>query len=409
MKKNQYIKKISIFLTLLLIFGSGYFIGYGFKPSIEKVEGLCNKTIGQPEQIDFSLFWDAWRTIETKYVDRNQLDKQEMVYGAISGLLESLDDPHSVFMEPAESKQFLENIQGSFYGIGAEIGIRNNILTIIAPLENSPAQKAGLKAGDYILKVDDKTTTDLTLDEAVQMIRGEKGEPVRLLVARENWEKEKEITIIRDKIKIPILSWEMVNAEKNQNNFAHIKFHHFTENSVSEFSKALQEINNSQAEGIILDLRNNPGGYLNVAVDIASWFLPKGEIVVKETFGNGKEDIIYRSKGYQGLENMPVTILINQGSASASEIVAGALRDSKNIPIVGQKSFGKGSVQQMDKLKGGANIKITVAKWLTPAGVSINENGITPDYEIEITEEDIDEMKDPQLDKALEVLNKTKQ
>ncbi len=394
-------KYISIPIWIILlasIFGSGFFIGQISRPSIEKVEGLSNKELGQPTLVDFSLFWDAWRVLEKKYVDRDGLDRQNMIYGAISGLLKSLGDPYSVFMEPKESKKFIDDMGGSFEGIGAEVGIRKGTLTIIAPLEGMPAQKAGLKAGDKVLKVDDTLTADLTLDEAVSLIRGEKGTEVILLITREEWDEVKEIKIIRDTIKIPIIKWEIKEGD-----ITYVQFYHFTENASREFRKLVKEILNSSTKGIVLDLRNNPGGYLETSVDIASWFLPRNEVVVIEDFGNG-EDNKYRSKGYKDLENIPTVVLINQGSASASEILAGALRDIKGIKIVGQKSFGKGSVQQLEKLKGGSSIKITVAKWLTPSGLSIRDEGITPDIEVEITEEDIDEMRAPQLDKALELL-----
>jgi len=401
-KPQDYMKKyISIPILIILlatVFGSGFFIGQITRPSIEKVEGLANKELGQPALIDFSLFWDAWRIIEKKYVNRDDLNRQNMIYGAIAGLLKSLDDPYSVFMEPEESKKFIDDMGGSFEGIGAEVGIRKGVLTIIAPLEGMPAQKAGLKAGDKVLKIDDTLTADLTLDEAVSLIRGQKDTEVILLIMREEWEEVKEIKIIRDTIKIPIIKLEI-----KEDNIAYIQFYHFTENASREFSKVVQEALSSQIKGIVLDLRNNPGGYLETSVDIASWFLPSGEVVVIEDFGNG-QDNKYRSKGYGYLEDIPTVILINQGSASASEILAGALRDIKGIQIVGQKSFGKGSVQQLEKLKGGASIKITVAKWLTPTGLSICEEGITPDIEVELTEEDISEMRDPQLDKALELL-----
>lgn len=395
---KKYISIPILIILLATVFGSGFFIGQITRPSIEKVEGLTNKELGQPALIDFSLFWDAWRIIEKKYVNRDDLDRQNMIYGAIAGLLKSLDDPYSVFMEPEESKKFIDDMGGSFEGIGAEVGIRKGVLTIIAPLEGMPAQKAGLKAGDKVLKIDDTLTADLTLDEAVSLIRGQKDTEVILLIMREEWEEVKEIKIIRDTIKIPIIKLEI-----KEDNIAYIQFYHFTENASREFSKVVQEALNSQVKGIVLDLRNNPGGYLETSVDIASWFLPSGEVVVIEDFGNG-QDNKYRSKGYGYLEDIPTVILINQGSASASEILAGALRDIKGIQIVGQKSFGKGSVQQLEKLKGGASIKITVAKWLTPTGLSICEEGITPDIEVELTEEDINEMRDPQLDKALEIL-----
>ncbi|MBL7155393.1 MAG: S41 family peptidase [Candidatus Portnoybacteria bacterium] len=394
-------KYISIPIWIILlasIFGSGFFIGQISRPSVEKVEGLTNKELGQPILTDFSLFWDAWRTIEKKYVDRGDLDRQNMIYGAIAGLLKSLGDPYSVFMEPEESKKFIDDMGGSFEGIGAEVGIRKGVLMIIAPLEGMPAQKAGLKAGDKVLKVDETLTADLTLDEAVSLIRGQKDTEVVLLITREEWDEAKEIKIIRDTIKIPIIKLEIKEGD-----IAYIQFYHFTENASREFGNVVREILNSQVKGIVLDLRNNPGGYLETSVDIASWFLPHNEIVVIEDFGNGQNDK-YRSRGYGDLEGIPTVILINQGSASASEILAGALRDIKGIKIVGQKSFGKGSVQQLEKLRGGSSIKITVAKWLTPSGISIRDEGITPDIEIEITEEDIDEMRDPQLDKAMELL-----
>ncbi len=394
-------KYISIPIWIIiftLIFGVGFFVGQESQPSIEKVEGLSNKEAGQSIGVDFSLFWDAWRLIEKKYVERSELDRQSMVYGAISGLFSSLNDPYSVFMEPEDSKRFLDDIKGSFEGIGAEVGIRKGVLTVVSPLEGNPAQKAGLKAGDKILKVDDTLTADLTLDEAVNLIRGKKGTPVVLLIARDEWDKAKEIEIIRNTIQIPIIKWEI-----KEGNIAYIQFYHFTENSAGQFRKTVKEIINSDVEGLVLDVRNNPGGYLEVAVDIVSWFLPKRELVVIEDYGNG-DKIEHRSKGYSGLEDISVVVLINEGSASASEILAGALRDINDIKIVGQKSFGKGSVQQLEKLRGGSSVKITVAKWKTPAGISIVDEGITPDFEIEITGEDINEMRDPQLNKALELL-----
>ena len=395
---KKYISIISKLIILVLIFGLGYFYSQSTQPSIEEVEGLVNKEPGQDIGIDFSLFWDAWRVIETDYVNRDDLNRQNMVYGAITGLLDSLDDPYSVFMEPENSKKFLDDIKGSFEGIGAEIGMRKGILTVISPLEGNPAQKAGLRAGDKILKVDDTLTADLTLDEAVNLIRGEKGVEVILLVARDDWDEAKEINIIRDIIQIPIIKWEM-----KDNNIAYVQFYHFTENSANQFENTIKEIFNAGAQGLILDVRNNPGGYLDVAVDIASWFLPKRELVVTEDYGDGNKNE-HLSKGYQTLEDMPTVVLINQGSASASEILAGALRDIRGIQLVGQKSFGKGSVQQLEKMRGGSSIKITVAKWLTPSGISIAEEGIMPDFEIEITNEDFEEMRDPQLNKALELL-----
>jgi len=405
---DKMIKKyitIPIWLFILaVIFAAGFYTNTLLRPSIEKVEGLDNKQVGQPEKVDFSLFWDAWSVIEEKYVDREKVDRQKMVYGAIAGLIESLDDPYSVFMEPQESKKFVDDMSGSFEGIGAEVGIRKGILTIISPLQGNPAEKAGLRAGDQILKIEDTLTNDLTLDEAVSLIRGEKGTTVKLLVFRNSWEENKEIEIIRGKIEIPIIEWKMISAaEEGEKNIAYIQFNHFTQNATSEFKKIVSQIIQQEPKGLVLDIRNNPGGYLEVAVDISSWFVPKGDLVVIEDFGNGEKNE-YRSKGYEGLEEIPTVILINCGSASASEILAGATRSIEKIKIVGEKSFGKGSVQQLKEMKDDSSIKITIAKWLTPLGESISEKGIVPDIEVEITEEDIDNMIDPQLDKALEML-----
>lgn len=398
MRSRKYILISILILALGASFGLGFYVGQTSRPSIEEVEGLYNKTLGQPAGVDFSLFWDVWAVIQNKYVGREELNPQKMIYGAIAGLIKSLGDPYSVFMEPEQSKQFIEEMGGSFSGIGAEVGIRNEILTIIAPLENSPAKKAGLLAGDKILKINNVLTADLSLDEAVRLIRGEKDTEVILLITRDGWEDTKEFKIIRDIIKIPILKWEM-----KEDNIAYLQFYHFTENSAAEFGKVVNQILKGKPRGLILDLRNNPGGYLEIAVDIASWFLPRGEIVALEDFGNG-EKTEYRSSGYDVLKNLPTIILINQGSASASEIVAGALRDHLGTKIVGEKSFGKGSVQELERLKGGSNIKITIAKWLTPKGTSIQDTGIEPDIKVEMPKEEIGDNRDPQLDKAMELL-----
>jgi len=250
---KKYISITSKLIILVLVFGLGYFLGGSNQPSIREVEGLVNKEPGQDIGIDFSLFWDAWRVIETDYVNRGDLNRQNMVYGAITGLLNSLDDPYSVFMEPENSKKFLDDIKGSFEGIGAEIGMRKGILTVISPLEGNPAQKAGLRAGDKILKVDDTLTADLTLDEAVNLIRGEKGVEVILLIARDDWDEAKEISIIRDIIQIPIIKWEIL-----EDNIAYVQFYHFTENSANQFKNTIKEIFDADAQGLILDVRNNP-------------------------------------------------------------------------------------------------------------------------------------------------------
>ncbi len=399
---KKIISAIVIVGLILAGFYAGFWYGKNSQPSIERVTGVMNLEQGKPQNIDFSLFWDAWARLQDKFVNRSSLDYQKMVYGAIDGMLKSLSDPYTVFMTPQENKDFSQALQGNFEGIGAEIGIRKDILTVISPLENSPAKKAGLMAGDKILKIDDKITADLAVEEAVSLIRGTKGTQVTLTIARDSWSQAQEIKITRDVINIPIAKLEI--KEVDGKSIAYLALYHFTENSVTEFKRAAQQILTSPAKGIILDLRDNPGGYLESAVEIASWFLPEDILVVTEDYGNGKK-IEHRSEGINKFGSYPVAILINQGSASASEILAGALRD--NIPtvkLVGEKSFGKGSVQELSEMRQGTSLKITVAKWLTPSGHSIADAGLEPDFKVELTKEEIDNNRDPQLDKALELL-----
>jgi carboxyl-terminal processing protease len=393
---------ILIVVLATAIFGGGFWLGKNSQPSVEKVTGLQNLETGKPVDVDFSLFWDAWAEVQKKYVDRTRIDYQKMVYGAISGMLEALNDPYTSFMTPEENKEFEATMEGSLEGIGAEVGMRKDIVTIISPLENSPAKKAGLLAGDKILKVDDKIISGLSIDEAVALIRGPRGTQVSLTILRDGWEEAKEFKIIRAVINIPIVKLEMKEISPGKT-AAYLALYHFTENSVSEFTRAAQQVLTSGAEGIILDLRNNPGGYLESAVEIASWFLPENDLIVVEDYGDGKK-IEHRSSGTDMLGSFKVIVLINQGSASASEILAGALRDNKGVQLVGEKSYGKGSVQELSQMRGGTSLKITVAKWLTPSGHSIMDEGLEPDVMVELTLDDFNNSRDPQLEKALEML-----
>lgn len=387
-----------LLVAIVASFAAGLYIGKSGKSSVENITLAKNPELGKPAAVDFSLFWDVWNKVEGEYVERSNLAAQKMVYGAISGMLRSLDDPYTLFLPPDESKKFQDDMRGDFEGIGAEIGLRKNVLTIISPIEGTPAQKAGLQPQDMILKINDTATDNLNLDEAVNLIRGPKGTAVRLLIMRASWKEPKEISITRDTINIPIIKLEFKDS-----NIAYVQLYQFTENSPDEFDKTAKEILKSNPKGIILDLRNNPGGYLEAAVNIAGWFLKSGNVVAIEDFGNGQKTE-YRSKGSGDLGDRPVIVLVNQGSASASEILAGALRDDKGIKLVGDKTFGKGSVQQLDNLASGASLKITIAKWLTPSGQSIMNNGLDPDIKVEMTDDDVSNGRDPQLDKALELL-----
>lgn len=399
-------KSLSI-LVVLLVLGASFFAGalYGYqnRPGIEKVTNITGKeTTLKFQNVDFDLFWDVWSRLEDKYVDNSKLDRQKLIYGAITGMVRAVGDPHTEFMPPAEAEQFHQDIKGSFDGIGAEISIRKGILTIISPLKGNPAEIAGLKAGDKIIKIDDKFTGDLALDEAVRLIRGPHGTKVRLTIARDGLDKAKEYTVTRDVIKVMI-----IETEKKPDGIFVIKLHQFTENAAFEFRKAVREFYQSGSKKLIFDLRNNPGGYLTVSVDIASWFVKEGDIVARERFADGSEDS-YRSSGYQLLEHTPTVILINEGSASASEIVSGALRDLRNVPLVGRKSYGKGSVQQVEELAKNSSLKVTVAKWMTPKGIEIDGKGLEPDVTVELPKNDQDQEigYDAVIEKAIEILKK---
>lgn len=390
---------LAIFFALIIFtaFGLGFYFGKNQIP-VTAPEGILNENLGKPENMDFSLFWEAWRSLEEKYVDSSGIDYEKMLYGAVSGMVDSLKDDYTVFMPPADTKIFKEDVSGEFQGVGMEIGLRNQVLTVIAPLDGTPASRAGLKAGDKIIKIDDKDTAGLSSDEAVKLIRGPKGTEVSLTILRDGWDEVKDFKIVRDVIEIPSLKWEI-----KEGNIAYLKLYQFSEAARYAFRKAAMEILNSSAEKIILDLRNNPGGYLEVAQDIAGWFLEKGQIVAIEDFGGKEPNEEYVAQGPASLFPYQTVVLINQGSASASEILAGALRDNRGIKLIGEKSFGKGSVQELEDMRKGS-LKITVARWLTPKGNTIDKEGLAPDVEIKPAEENSEKDKDPQLDKAIEIL-----
>lgn len=394
---NKRFLVIFFILVIFGAFGSGFYIGKSQVP-VTAPDYIINEELGRPASFDFSLFWEAWRALEENYVDSSKIDYKSMLYGAISGMVNSLKDDYTVFLPPEDTKIFKEDVSGEFSGVGMEIGIRNNILTVVAPLEGTPADRAGLRADDKILKIDGKETSGMATDIAVKLIRGPRGTEVILSVIRQGWDDVKEFKIIREVIEVPALKTEM-----KEGNIAYIKLHQFSEIASLSFNKTAKEILSSPAKKIILDLRNNPGGYLEVSRDIAGWFLKEGDIVAIEDFGGKQENEQYLSRGPSSLLSYPTVVLINQGSASASEILAGALRDNRQVLLIGEKSFGKGSVQQLEELREGS-LKITIAKWLTPKGSQINSDGLTPDIEVKITEEDFEQKKDPQLDKAIEVL-----
>ena len=404
------------------LLGAVFFVGLytGLQlPAENKIAKVLsqNPPVPLPDEVDFAAFWQAWSIAEQKFVDIDKIERQDMVYGAISGLLKSMGDPYTVFFTPEDNKAFQEEIKGEFQGVGMEVGIRKETLTVIAPLKESPAERAGIRAGDKILKIDDKSSADLTLEEAVRTIRGEKGTKVKLVIIRNGEDDSRTFEIERAVINIPVLDTdnnasskiskengkpvEETDAEKN--GIFVIKLYNFSETSPLKFREALRQFILSGNKKLILDLRNNPGGYLEAAVDIASWFLPQGDIVVTEDFGKG-EKTDHRSRGYNIFKDLPMVVLVNEGAASASEILAGALRGHGKARLIGQKTFGKGSVQELLPLTADTSLKITIAKWLTPNGTSISEKGLEPDINVEFKKEDIDAGKDPVMEKAIEVL-----
>ena len=405
MKKLKNFMKYKSFIPVIIVaLALGFFAGVQFQKTREPFGGLrdlINRDIGQPEAVDFSLFWDAWNLLHEKYVDRSELDTQKMVFGAIEGMVKSIGDPFTVFLEAEESKRLQEDIRGEFAGVGIEIGLREEILTVIAPLDGTPADEAGIIAGDKITAIDGQSTAGITLEEAVAKIRGRRGTKVVLTILRktDGEEETRDFEITRDRIKIPTAKWEVKDSD-----IGYVQLFTFNQTAREEFDRALNELKKKGVDKrMILDLRNNPGGLLDLAIDISSYFLEPGELVVIEDFGNGQRDEL-KAKPNGQLKGVKVVILINKGSASASEIVAGALHDNKGVKLIGEKTFGKGSVQQVDELRFRTSLKITVAKWLTPKGRSISDEGIEPDIKVERTEEDIKNDRDPQLEKAIEVI-----
>lgn len=416
-------KKIILSAVLVTVVGGAFLIGIlvgsNNQSDIQKATTLFNKNPDiAGSTIDFESFWRVWNILNERYVSSDGPSDQEKVWGAISGLTSSLGDPYTVFFPPEEKKLFESDINGEFSGVGMEIGIRDGVLTVIAPLKDTPAFRAGIQSGDQIIRIDGETSADLTIEEAVRLIRGEKGTEVTLTVLRENEPNPLEISIVRDTIAIPTIDVELrtntgkkISAEKpfgtptDQSEIYVIRLYNFSANSANQFRESLRNFVISGKNKLILDLRNNPGGFLESAVDMASWFLPAGKVVVREEI-RGKEGKVYRSRGYNIFnDNLKMVILVNSGSASASEILAGALQEHGVATLVGTKTFGKGSVQELIPVTKDTSLKVTIARWLTPSGTSISEGGLTPDVEVKVTIKDVEKGVDPQLKKAIDILS----
>ncbi len=392
------IQFITVVCLLFVIFGSGFYVG---KNSVQ-VTSVASVFGGSVEDTaDLQAFWKVWKMIDEKSPDAKNVSSQDRVYGAITGLASSLGDPYTVFFPPKENQAFQDQIQGSFSGVGMEIGLnKNSMLTVIAPLKDTPAYKAGLKPGDVIVKINGTKTDGMSIEQAISQIRGKEGTPVTIQIYREAEKKPRDITLTRAVINVPVLETEL-----RKDGIFVIRLYTFTADSGTRFQKAIQQFVESGSHKLIIDLRGNPGGYLDTAISMASYFLPSSAVVVSEHFGESKADQVYYSQGYNIFDNnLKTVILINGGSASASEILAGALKENGVATLVGETSFGKGSVQELVPVTADTSLKITVAKWLTPNGTSISKVGIIPDV---VVKPDAKNPKnDVQFKKAIEILNK---
>ncbi|MBI5469974.1 S41 family peptidase [Candidatus Kaiserbacteria bacterium] len=399
-------------LTTALVFIVGFTSGFLIERQAVH-RGASNALVGEiapPAGVDLSPVWKAWNIIDTNFVPAavatsspiattTAARNQDRVWGLIQGMAGSLNDPYTFFLPPVENTSFAQDMSGAFEGVGMEIAVKNEVLTVVSPLKGTPSEKAGIKAGDLILKIDGADTKGLDVGAAVKKIRGPKGTTVILYVFRTGWKEPKEISVVRDVINVPI-----VNTKKRDDGIFVISVAQFTSNSPDLFRNALREFVQSGNTKLILDLRGNPGGYLEAAVDMASWFLPSGRIVVTEDYAGHENNVIHRSLGYDIFnKNLKMVILVDKGSASASEILADALRYWKIGKLVGTDTFGKGVVQELFDITPETSLKVTVARWLGPDGQQIPLTGLIPDVMATTTDEAIKAGDDPQMEKAAEL------
>ncbi len=371
--------------------------------------------------VDFSLFWDVWSKVQRYYIEPKTIDVEKLVHGAISGMVASVGDPYTSFFPPKENRQFKEDLGGAFEGIGAQLGLKDGRVIIVSPLKGTPAEAAGLKPNDIILKVNDEDTAGWTVEDAVNKIRGPKGTNVSLTILSVSAaDGPREISIKRNTITVPSVTWwvkspgdvaeisgatESAAVRNSSKRFAYIQLTRFGDNTNADWDKAVDGILASETggklAGLVLDLRNNPGGYLEGAVYIGSDFIRSGKIVSQVNSDGTRQDFTPQRRGR--LFSMPVVVLVNKGSASAAEIVSGALRDVRHAKLVGETTFGKGTVQTPFDLSGGSSVHITTGKWLLPSGESISEKGLSPDIAVAMPDEPT-ASNDAQLSRAIEVL-----
>lgn len=385
------------------MFAAGFVVGRvhdvrGATPTSQTIANMGSLPPFAMKDVDFAMFWDVWKLAKAQYVDQPVSDK-DLFYGALEGMVFGLGDHYSNFFDPEKAQEFNDELDGTFFGIGAQIGLdKDGFITVIAPLPGTPADKAGIAAGDHILAIDGTDTSGMTVDEAVKRIRGAKGTPVKLLTLPKGAKTPKTVEIIRDEISVKSVTWKM-----RDDGIAVITITIFNEDTTKLFGEAVTDIMKKNPKGLIVDLRNNPGGLLDAAINLSGYWMDGKTAVMEEIRGKRTES---KAHGNNLLSKVPTVVLVNGGSASASEILAGALQDYHFASLVGEKTFGKGSVQEYHDLPDGSAVKITVARWLTPLGRSIDKAGITPDTEVKFTEEDLHAERDPQLQKAVDLLKK---
>lgn len=412
------IRSILLAVLVAVVFGGAGFV-FGervgkikARTDLSTLEAVVNKDNPLGKKADFALFWEVWRRLEKDYLEPTDIDPQQMVYGAIEGMTASLDDPYTTFLPPTDNQASREDLAGEFAGVGIQLGFIDKTLGVMSPLPDQPAEKAGIKAGDLILHIKDEQkkidqdTDGMNLQEAVRIIRGTKGTKVTLTIFRENNGGAKEITLVRDMIMVPSVELKFVDekgTEAEGGKYAHLRVIRFGERTMEEWTESVDKIlARKDLKGIVLDLRNNPGGFLQRAIDLASEFIGSG-VIVKQAGRVDSEDFNVNRRGK--LIGQKMVVLINRGSASASEILAGALRDRIGTKLVGEKSFGKGTVQEAQELAGGAGLHVTIAKWLLPSGVNIHKNGLDPDVEVKEASDSATTKIDNQLIRAIEELN----
>jgi carboxyl-terminal processing protease len=406
MAKKKVLETIVAVIAAVALVGSGFWLGWSSGrayPESIVVTGATglNGSASTTAPANFAVFWQAWQDINDLYLRNPSTTAQEKVDGAINGLVSSLGDPYTEFFAPVDNTQFQQNITGDFGGIGAELDVNSqNVIVVVAALPGTPAAATGLKPNDEVLEINGSSTEAMSIDDAVNLIRGPVGSVVTLTIMRDGWAKPQDFKITRATINVPNVEFAM------KGDVAVITLNEFTQDADFEFYQALVKSVQNNAKGIVLDLRNDPGGYLEVAVDIAGYFVKPGTLVVKEV-GRSVPEQDFTASGDGSLTNFPLVVLMNADSASAAEILAGALHDDRGTPLVGTQSFGKGTVQQLEQLADGSSVKITVAHWVLPSGEIIDHIGLTPDYFVSstpIAASGTMPASDPQLNKALQVI-----